>query len=112
MTHYRAPLQDYRFLLEEFLPPLVPGTDRQSWSSCGPVLDAAARFCEEVLEPLNRSGDEEGCRLENGRVHTPRGFREAYALLQDGGWMSVQEGEEDGAISTAAAFCLDETIAA
>ncbi len=37
-----------------------------------------ARFCEEVLQPLNQSGDEEGCHFENGVVRTPKGFKEAY----------------------------------
>jgi alkylation response protein AidB-like acyl-CoA dehydrogenase len=112
MTHYRAPLQDYRFLIDEIMPSLVPGADAQSWSACDTMLEAAARFSENVLEPLNRSGDVAGCRYDDGKVHTPPGFRDAYGLLRDGGWMSATEGEDEGAISTVAAFCFDETVAA
>ena len=44
-----------------------------------------ARFCEEVLQPLNQSGDEEGCHFENGVVRTPKGFKEAYKAYSEGG---------------------------
>jgi butyryl-CoA dehydrogenase len=54
-----------------------------------PVLDEAAKMCEEVLQPINRSGDEEGCRLENGVVYTPKGFKEAYAKFREGGWVGI-----------------------
>ena len=52
---------------------------------------AAAKFCEEQLLPLNRSGDEEGCRYENGVVRTPKGFKEAYDLFAQGGWTGLAE---------------------
>jgi hypothetical protein len=48
------------------------------------VLEEAARFCRDVLLPLNRSGDEEGCHLENGVVRTPQGFPEAYRQFAEG----------------------------
>ena len=53
------------------------------------VLEEAAKFVEEVLLPLNMSGDEEGCRLENGVVRTPKGFREAYTRFREGGWTAL-----------------------
>ena len=50
------------------------------------MLEEAAKICEEVLLPLNRSGDEEGCAFENGVVRTPKGFKEAYDTFREGGW--------------------------
>jgi len=50
------------------------------------VLDEAAKFVAEVVAPVNRAGDEIGCRLVDGEVITPPGFREAYAGFQQGGW--------------------------
>jgi alkylation response protein AidB-like acyl-CoA dehydrogenase len=53
------------------------------------VLAEAARFASEVLQPINSSGDAEGCRLEAGGVRTPTGFREAYAAFVAGGWPAL-----------------------
>jgi butyryl-CoA dehydrogenase len=93
MPSYRAPLRDMRFVLHE----LADGTRLRSLPGCAevtpelvdPVLEEAAKLCEEVLFPLNRPGDEEGCGFENGVVRTPRGFREAYAAFRDGGWAGL-----------------------
>ena len=87
MPSYRAPLRDMRFVLHE----LADGTRLRSLPGCAevtpelvdPVLEEAAKLCEEVLFPLNRSGDEEGCSIENGVVRTPRGFPEAYRAFRD-----------------------------
>jgi len=53
------------------------------------VLDEAHRFTETELAPLNRSGDEIGCRWEDGTVTTPPGYREAYATYAAGGWSGL-----------------------
>jgi alkylation response protein AidB-like acyl-CoA dehydrogenase len=53
------------------------------------VLEEAAKLCEEVLFPLNQSGDLEGCTYENGVVRTPKGFKEAYKAFTDGGWPAM-----------------------
>jgi alkylation response protein AidB-like acyl-CoA dehydrogenase len=53
------------------------------------ILDGAAAFAENELHPLNRVGDEHGCRLENGVVTTPPGFKEAYRAFVDGGWSGM-----------------------
>ena len=50
------------------------------------MLTAAGRFAEEVLAPLNRSGDQEGARLENGQVIPAKGFKAAYKAFAEGGW--------------------------
>jgi alkylation response protein AidB-like acyl-CoA dehydrogenase len=53
------------------------------------ILEGAATLCEEVLAPLNASGDKEGCHLNDGEVTTPKGFKEAYAQFVAGGWQSL-----------------------
>jgi alkylation response protein AidB-like acyl-CoA dehydrogenase len=53
------------------------------------ILDGAAQLCEDVLAPLNHSGDIEGCKLENGAVTTPKGFKEAYDQFVEGGWQGL-----------------------
>jgi alkylation response protein AidB-like acyl-CoA dehydrogenase len=100
---YRAPLDDYRFLLDSFVPSLV-GAPR--WTDDGDVVEALARFAEAELAPLNRLGDEAGCRLEGGAVHTPDGFAAAYARFRDGGWPAIGAGE----VGAGALFCMDEIL--
>lgn len=60
------------------------------------VLDEAAKFVGDVVAPINRSGDEIGCRFAAGDVTTPPGFREAYAGFQQGGWPALAAAPEDG----------------
>ncbi len=48
-------------------------------------MEEAGRFCEEQLQPLNRSGDEEGCHFEAGKVTTPKGMKEAYQAFTEAG---------------------------
>ncbi|ROR35183.1 acyl-CoA dehydrogenase C-terminal domain-containing protein [Inmirania thermothiophila] len=94
MAQYQAPLRDMRFVLYELLDAgralaELPGCEEATPDLVGAVLEEAGRIAEEVLFPLNRSGDEEGCRLEDGQVSTPRGFREAYRLFCEGGWPGI-----------------------
>ncbi|WPH13262.1 acyl-CoA dehydrogenase family protein [Variovorax paradoxus] len=60
------------------------------------VLEEAARFVAEAVAPINRGGDEIGCRFANGEVATPPGFREAYQAFVDGGWPGLSAAPEDG----------------
>ncbi|MBT2322837.1 acyl-CoA dehydrogenase family protein [Variovorax paradoxus] len=60
------------------------------------VLDEAGKFVAEVIAPINRSGDEEGCRFADGEVLTPPGFRAAYQALSEGGWLALSAAPEDG----------------
>ena len=60
------------------------------------VLDEAARFVDSAIAPLNRSGDEEGCRFDAGQVHSPTGFRDAYRAFWQAGWPSLSCAPEHG----------------
>ncbi|MDE1987252.1 MAG: acyl-CoA dehydrogenase C-terminal domain-containing protein [Alphaproteobacteria bacterium] len=90
MPIYRAPVDDYRFVMQELLE-LEKQRDLPGFADLEPdlvddILKNAAKFCEEVLQPLNQSGDEEGCHFENGVVRTPKGFKEAYEAYREAGW--------------------------
>ncbi|MCB1883366.1 MAG: acyl-CoA dehydrogenase [Geminicoccaceae bacterium] len=91
MTPYVPPLDDIRFVLDRIAGPVALDGE-----TVGAVLAEAGRFAAGVLAPLNAVGDREGCRLENGAVRTPRGFKEAYALLVEGGWPGLPFPEEAG----------------
>jgi alkylation response protein AidB-like acyl-CoA dehydrogenase len=100
MPTYKAPLDDIRFVLDEVLDvgqlAALPGHEDAPADVVLAVLEEAGKLCEEVLAPLNQSGDAEGCRLENGAVRTPSGFREAYAAYRDGGWAAMTADPEYG----------------
>jgi alkylation response protein AidB-like acyl-CoA dehydrogenase len=101
MTVYTAPLEEMRFVLYDLLGadkaiPELPGHEEHGRELIDAVLEEAARFCEEQLLPLNRSGDEEGCRYENGVVRTPKGFKQAYDLFAQGGWTGLACAAEHG----------------
>jgi alkylation response protein AidB-like acyl-CoA dehydrogenase len=93
MIVYKAPLRDFRFVLEELFDAgelaRLPGYEEASPETAAAVLEEGAKLCEEVLLPLNRSGDEEGCTFENGVVRTPAGFRDAYRIFREGGWTAL-----------------------
>jgi alkylation response protein AidB-like acyl-CoA dehydrogenase len=92
-NRYRADLRDFRFLFfEQFdLPALLGKEPFAEWGpdECNMVLDEVYRFVCDVTGPLNSVGDEQGCRLENGRVVTPDGFKEAWDELWEAGWRTV-----------------------
>ncbi len=90
MPIYRAPVEDFRFLIHEFLE-VEKHRDLPQYEELSPdliddILTNAGKFCEEVLHPLNQAGDEEGCHFENGVVRTPKGFKEAYKAYSEAGW--------------------------
>jgi alkylation response protein AidB-like acyl-CoA dehydrogenase len=60
------------------------------------ILDEAGKLASDVLEPLNASGDREGCRLENGVVTTPAGFKAAFETMKEGGWNGLDLPEAYG----------------
>ena len=88
---YKAPVRDLAFALEETadfgrLAAAFPHTDSETVTA---VLDAAGQFASEVLAPLNRPGDTQGARYENGTVRAPAGFADAYRQFAAGGWNSL-----------------------
>mgnify|MGYP005811891329 CR=1 FL=1 len=93
MPNYQAPLRDMHFVLYELHGghdlAKLPGFEEMTEDLINPTLEAAAQFCQEVLHPINRSGDEEGCTFENGVVYTPKGFKEAYKQFREGGWTGL-----------------------
>ncbi|WP_342165846.1 acyl-CoA dehydrogenase C-terminal domain-containing protein [Methylobacterium sp. SD21] len=91
MQTYKAPLRDMRFVLNELhgSAEALPGHEDFTPDIADAILEEAGKFCTERLLPLNASGDEEGCRLENGVVRTPKGFPEAYKAFREGGWTAM-----------------------
>jgi alkylation response protein AidB-like acyl-CoA dehydrogenase len=93
MQTYKAPLRDMRFVLHELHDSAaltqLRGLEDVSADLMDSILEEAAKLAEEVLLPINASGDEIGCVLENGVVRTPNGFKRAYDLFRDGGWTAI-----------------------
>jgi alkylation response protein AidB-like acyl-CoA dehydrogenase len=93
MSEYRAPIRDMQFVLKELagLDELakLPGCEEATPDVVDAVLEEAAKFAEEVLSPLNASGDKEGARFSEGKVTTPKGFKEAYRLFAESGWTAL-----------------------
>jgi 3-(methylthio)propanoyl-CoA dehydrogenase len=92
MSTYRAPLRDMQFVLRE-----LAGVDEiaklPGFEETADVLDAileeASTFATEVLDPINRTGDVEGCAWNDGAVTTPAGFKEAYREFAKAGWIGL-----------------------
>jgi 3-(methylsulfanyl)propanoyl-CoA dehydrogenase len=100
MPFYRAPLDEFRFLFNEFFT-LEKLRDLPQFGELSPdlledILSNAGKFCEEVLQPINQSGDEDGCHFENGVVRTPKGFKEAYKAYSEAGWGALGAPSEWG----------------
>ena len=99
MPTYTAPIKDINFVLHDVLKiseSSIPGyadLDRDFTTS---ILEEAGKITSEVLAPLNVVGDREGCRLENGVVYTPTGFKAAFNRVRDGGWPGLATDEEYG----------------
>ncbi len=101
MPIYKAPLEDVYFLLDDVFQidryDNLPGFSDASADVREAILNEAAKLSEEVLQPLNRVGDLDGCtRHEDGRVTTPKGFKEAYRQVADGGWLGLAAPVEYG----------------
>jgi alkylation response protein AidB-like acyl-CoA dehydrogenase len=101
MPTYKAPVDDALFLLNDVFHldryGNLPGFADASPDIVEAVLREAAKFSEEVLTPLNRVGDKEGCtRHTDGTVSTPTGFKDAYKQLVEGGWIGISVPAEFG----------------
>lgn len=90
---YRAPTSDFAFLLDHVVGfDLVRATDRYAEATAettSAILSEAGRLCEDVLAPLQRVGDQNPARLENGIVRTPPGFSDAFKAIGGGGWLGI-----------------------
>ncbi|MGE5147292.1 MAG: acyl-CoA dehydrogenase C-terminal domain-containing protein [Candidatus Eiseniibacteriota bacterium] len=101
MPTYKAPVDDALFLLNDVFHleryGNLPGFGDATSDTVEAVLREAAKFSEEVLTPLNRVGDTEGCtRHDDGSVTTPTGFKDAYKQVVDGGWIGISVPEQFG----------------
>jgi alkylation response protein AidB-like acyl-CoA dehydrogenase len=117
MPSYKAPLRDMQFVLFDVLKIQDAGNTLKAYGENTPdvisaVLEEAGRFCENVLQPINRIGDEEGCIFDAGTVHTPQGVKEAYAKFTEGGWSSLACDPEYGGqgLTTPVSFAFDEML--
>ncbi|WP_040604023.1 acyl-CoA dehydrogenase [Sagittula stellata] len=97
---YRAPLGDFSRILKHVVGyERVPATERfadASLETVEAVLSEAAKMCEEVMAPLQRNGDLDPARLENGVVRTSEGFAEGYRAIAEGGWIAASAEEASG----------------
>jgi len=101
MLQYKAPLRDIRFVMNELLESealyqRLPGYEEATQDLMDAIVEEGARFAENVLSPLNQSGDDEGCTWKDGVVTTPNGFPEAYQQFVDNGWPALAADTEYG----------------
>lgn len=100
MATYCAPVEDWQFLLHDFLHVedygQLPGFSDLTADFTQQVLDAAAKFHEDVLHPINQRGDAEGARINDGKVETPTGFKEAWQAYREAGWHRLSLAQELG----------------
>lgn len=102
MADYQAPLREMRFILNEVfdasslwasLPKVAENVDPDTADA---ILEEAGKISSNVLAPLNREGDEQGSKWNNGEVTAPEGFKEAYQTIVDGGWNGLGGNPEFG----------------
>jgi len=100
MSTYTAPLKDMQFAIRELAGlsevTALPGHAEVNAELADAVLGEAAKFAQEVLDPLNREGDKLGSRLADGVVTTPPGFKEAYRKFIEAGWNGLAGAPEFG----------------
>jgi alkylation response protein AidB-like acyl-CoA dehydrogenase len=101
MPVYKAPIETIKFVLHEVLGAEKLSSDIPQFADATPelidqIIEEGAKMCEEVLFPLNQSGDKEGCTYDNGQVRTPDGFKDAYKMFAESGWCGVSASPDFG----------------
>ncbi|MES3677421.1 acyl-CoA dehydrogenase [Halomonas elongata] len=100
MIDYQAPLRDMQFILGELAGldavAALPDCEEASSDLVNAILEEAGKFASGVLAPLNRRGDQEGCRLEGERVVLPQGWQAAYDQFREAGWLGLSLPEACG----------------
>lgn len=97
---YNAPLKDMQFVLNELANlaeiNALPGCEDATPDTVAAVLEESAKFCGEVIAPLNHAGDKEPSYWKDGEVTTTKGFKEAFRAYADAGWQGVQHPQDFG----------------
>jgi alkylation response protein AidB-like acyl-CoA dehydrogenase len=100
MPQYQAPLTDMQFLLHDWLNLdshyQTLGLQDFDRELVNEILNQGAKFAEQVIAPLNREGDEQSCKLQDGKVTTPDGFADAYQEYIANGWNAMLGSAEFG----------------
>lgn len=101
MPQYRAPTEDMQFVMHDWLNMTqhyqeLGMDDAADKELVNAIIEESAKFAAEVLSPLNYPGDQTGCKIENGKVTTPDGFKEAYQQYCESGWSALAEPQELG----------------
>ncbi|NNL56106.1 MAG: acyl-CoA dehydrogenase [Pseudomonadales bacterium] len=101
MPAYKAPVRDLQFVLEDVFNVYetfqqLPGAEETTPDVGQAIMQEAGKFCEEVLHPLNQTGDTQGCKWEDGNVTTPDGFKEAYQSFIEMGWPALDQSADYG----------------
>ena len=101
MPTYKAPVRDMRFLMNEVFDfeshyKTIPEGEEATPDMVEAIIGEMAKLCENTLAPLYQTGDEEGCKFEDGVVTTPKGFKEAYDEFVAGGWQGLSHPVEYG----------------
>ncbi|MBW3618127.1 MAG: acyl-CoA dehydrogenase C-terminal domain-containing protein [Proteobacteria bacterium] len=115
---YTAPTRDQLFILNEVLGlerySNLPGFAEASPDLVAQILEAGGTFAAEVLAPIDRTGDREGCSFKDGEVTTPTGWKEAYAQFVEAGWPALSSDPEYGGqgMPAVVSFAVSECTAA
>src|SRR2546428_11477644 len=100
MSESKAPLRDMHFVLQELAGlaeiAKLPGCEEINAELVDQILEESAKFASGVLSPLNKPADKEGSKWDKGSVTTPKGFKEAYRQVVEGGWNALQAPAEHG----------------